>query len=246
MFHIRPLIFLLALLSPFAQAEYQKIVLPLGPKGSDATLHYFIFSDSKNDLTIIDQREDHPYQNLEAVMLAKNCIAGCNGGFYHPNREPVGLVVAEGKKSGTPHQKSSITSATLYAEKGKIHLIRSHSFAKKKAPLPKNLLQTGPFLIEHSQLIKGLSDRRYARRTFIATDGKGKWIIAYTPPTTLTQLANVLSKPNTIPGFPIKAAANLDGGSSSGLWVQQAHNPLYFREIKRVINFIGITPKPSL
>lgn len=177
-------------------------------------------------------------------MKAHNCIGGSNGGFFDPQFQPLGEVIASGQKSGRPNLASSLTSGVLYQKGNTIAIERSKTFyaAEKTA---NQLLQTGPFLIENSRPVAGLSNRRFARRTFIATDGKGNWILAYTPPTTLFQLAQSLAKSESNLGLKIKVALNLDGGSSSALWIHKGNdnNPLYLKEFKPVSNYIGIVRK---
>ena len=241
---MRSLLFiLLASLLDSAHAQYASIDLPLGPRSSSATLHYFIFSSSTHTLKVIDQGKEKRFADLDAAMRANGCIAGCNGGFFHPNGTPLGLVIANGRMTGNTKNTSSLTSATLYVENDMIRLIRSRTFASKSAPLPRNVIQTGPYLIESGKRTTGLSNKNSARRTFIANDGRSRWLIGHTPPTTLSQLANILAKPDAIPGFRIRFAANLDGGSSSALWVRRPQAPLYFRELRQIQNFIGIVPK---
>ena len=93
--------------------------------------------------------------------------------------------------------------------------------------------------------MKGLSDRRSARRTVIATDGKGNWFLAATPAITLAQLATSLSKSEERFGFKIKTALNLDGGSSTSLWFDRGEDksPFYLREYKPVANYLGLVAK---
>lgn len=227
-----------------AQAQYGKTSLPLGPNATAGTMQYFKFSTKTHSLTIIDQGLGEPlYRNLDAAMRRNDCVAGCNGGFFHRDGKPLGLVISNGRVQGVNNLDSSLTSGTIYVVDGAIRLERSTLFSAKRPPLLRHVLQTGPYLVEGSRGVAGLSSKRFSRRSFLATDGKGNWMIAYTPPTTLAQLGAVLSQKGAIPGFQISHAINLDGGSSSGLWIRKDNNPLYFREVSQVRSFIGITKK---
>ena len=232
------------ILGPSLHAQYGKVTLPLGPNGTSGTLHYFKFSAGTHTLKVVDQGTGAPlYRDLDSAMRANGCVAGCNGGFFHRNGKPLGLVISNGRVQGSNNLDSSLTSGTIYVENGSIRLVRSSVFSAKRPPLPRHVLQTGPYLVEGSRVVAGLSPKRFSRRSLLATDGKGNWMIAYTPPTTLAQLGAVLSKKGVIAGFQISHAINLDGGSSSGLWVRKDNNPLYFREVSKVRNFIGVTKK---
>ena len=225
-------------------AQYGQVTLPLGPNGTVGTLHYFKFSNKTHTLKVIDQGLGAPlYRNLDSAMRGNGCVAGCNGGFFHRNGKPLGLVISNGRVQGANNLDSSLTTGTIYVENGSIHLVRSHVFSAKRPPLLRHVLQAGPYLVDGGEKAGGLSAKRFSRRSFLANDGKGNWMIAYTPPTTLSQLGSVLAKSGVLHGFQIRNAINLDGGSSSGMWIRRDNNPLYFREVAQVRNFLGVAKK---
>lgn len=224
-----------------ASAHYEKAVIEISPNGRTGALHLFVFQERYSNLKVI---ESGPQKDLASAMKAHKCIAGCNGGFFHPDMKPLGQVIASGKATGKPDLSSSLTSGVFYQIGGKLALERSAAFFKK-GQKASQLIQSGPFLIENRATVTGLSDRKFARRTVVATNGKGDWFLAYTPPITLAQLAKSLPKAVSDMGFQIQTALNLDGGASSALWIRkgQDNNPFYLKEIKPVANFIGISPR---
>lgn len=226
-------------LPTFAQLKRGELIV--SPQGRTATTQYYRFSSETVSLKVIPKGK---FPDLNSAMKAHNCIAGSNGGFFDPSYQPLGLVISDSRTSGRKNLSSSLTSGVIYQTKNSLTIERAKSFFKKSI-VPEQLLQTGPFLIEKGEIIKGLSDRRYARRTFIATNDQGEWILAYTPPTTLAQLAKSLADSKETYGFQIKTALNLDGGSSSALWVKKGekNNPFYLKERKPVANFIGLIAK---
>ena len=63
---------------------------------------------------------------------------------------------------------------------------------------------------------------------------------------TLAELGVILADPALVPtGMKIKRALNLDGGSSTALWVQRpgAEAPFYLSEFGIVRDFVGIVPR---
>ena len=231
---------LLLLATQIGSAQYRSTQLPLGPNGNIGTLHHYKFSNSTHTLKVIAQNAGQTtYRNLDSAMRAHASLAGVSGGPTLRNGQPLGLVIANGRVTGTQSQQ---TPATLYIEEGSIRLISSSVFQAKKKPLPRDVIQTGPFLITSGKAQANLNTRTYSRHTFIATDGRGTWILAYTPPCTQSQLAKVLSS-NKIDGIRIQYASILNSGSASGLWINRPNTPLYFREANRLHNYLGITKR---
>ena len=232
----------MVLLSGAAHAGYKQIEVPIGPKGTDGTLHLYLFDSRRYSLKIIDQGgvRSQTYRDLEHAMQAHNCVAGSNGGFFGKDGNPLGLVVADGRRSGKPNRASDLTSGVLFQDGARLRIMRASSYFQN-GDNPYQLLQTGPFLVENGKAVEGLSAKRHARRTFILTDGGNQWAIGYAPPTTLAQLAATLAQHKQFTPFKVQTALNLDGGSSSGLWVKRGdHLPLYLREIRPIRNFVGI------
>ena len=224
--------------------EYLQVNLPLGPRGSVSSFHYFVFSTKDHTLRVIDQGSGaRRYKNLESAMRANGCVAGMSGVDFGRNGKPPGLLIAAGLVRGRADPKAAEAAATLYAEKGQIRLVRSSVFNAKAPPLPREVIQTGPYLIEGGKLASDLDGGSFTRRSVIATDGKGKWLIAYTPPTSQVQLATVLSLPSSLENFNIVSAVEVAQGSLAAMWCRLPHAPLYFREIDPLPSFIGIAEK---
>jgi hypothetical protein len=79
------------------------------------------------------------------------------------------------------------------------------------------------------------------RRTFVATDGKGKWMIGTCNRISLSGLARLLARGDVIPELRIETAMNLDGGPSSGLWSNDAKGQVFeFKEASKVKNVIAL------
>ena len=242
----RHLLLLLALcFSGSAMAQYAQFSLPVGSSGRKGTVHLFFFDSRKVTLKIIDQGglTDQKYKNLGHAMQSFNCVAGCNGGFFTPEGKPLGLAIADGKSSGTKNLGSSLASGLLILDGAQFSIERSKKFFQPNPKLPRQLLQSGPFLVENGKKVGELSTKRFSRRTFILTDGGNRWAIGYCPSTSLDQLGTVLADSKSFANFNVASALNLDGGSSSGLWVKTEHRPFYLHEIKPVRNFIGLIAK---
>ena len=227
------------------RAEYARVDIRVHASGAKGTLHLYFFDDRRAGLRVIDQGgiENQKYRNLEAAMKAHKCLAGCNGGFFGKDGNPLGLVIAGGKQSGAVNLQSSLTSGVLGQGVGQPFIERAASYFGQGRKNHENVLQSGPLLVEKGKLVGGLSNRRYSRRTFVLTDGANRWAIGHSPAITLKHLGEALADPKTFSGFNVATALNLDGGSSSGLWISKEHRPFYLREFNSVRNFVGVVRK---
>lgn len=201
----------------------------------EVRLKIVVFDTQKYGIKIVDQPGDRV--RLDAAMLANNCIAGVNGGFFHPGFKPAGLVVSGGKVANSK-EKADLLSGVLASTNGKLQILRSSEF--KLTPATTEGIQAGPFLVDGHNPVAGLQGTRIARRTIALTDGKHRGaLVILMDPVTLEDAAKILASPGVITEFKISRALNLDGGKSSGIWVKTTP-PYYSREFSEVRNFVGI------
>ena len=209
--------------------------------GDTATLHFVSFDANRQTFAVYDQGE-LGRASLAETMAAHHCLAGVNGGYFQPDFEPVGLLVADGKLVRGP-SRARLLSGALVVTDHHITLRRSTE------PLPgmhaRHAVQSGPFLVEGGRPVPGLNNARSARRTAVFTDGNRRWGLVSTSALTLEELGSVLADPPLLPGGgKIERALNLDGGSSTSLWVEQpGQAPLSLREFGIVRDFVGIVPR---
>lgn len=174
-------------------------------------------------------------------MTGISAIAGVNGGFFNPAFEPLGLVIADGKRAGA-WQRSSLLGGVVVVRKDRLMLLWRDEF--KDAADIRQLLQAGPRLVNHGTAITGLEADRRRPRTFIATDNAGRWLIGIAQSTSLAHLAQILATPGLVPGVEIDRALNFDGGRSTGLWLRTAEGKTaYEEEISTVRNFVAVVPR---
>ena len=86
-----------------------------------------------------------------------------------------------------PFERAKLLSGVLAVRKGRIELVRSGQF--KTGSDVQEALQAGPWLVEKGAPVAGLDDKRSARRTIVANDGKGQWALIATSPVTLADAA---------------------------------------------------------
>jgi hypothetical protein len=93
--------------------------------------------------------------------------------------------------------------------------------------------------------VRGLSPENSRRRTFVLHDGDRWFALGMSDAVTLAELGEVLARADFSPGRPIHRALNLDGGTSSGLYLNRgtAGEPLHVEPFKTVRNFLAIVPR---
>ncbi len=224
---------------------YAKRIASRADDGTQVTVHLAFFTSRSFRLEVIDQGNGPgpAYRTLTDAFRANGCAAGVNGGFFHENWRPAGLMITQGNRVNA-FESAKLLSGVLYSDARGIHLVRRAQF--QDDPGITALLQTGPYLVEHSAAVRGLSPSDPRRRTFIATDWRGRWVLgASVTPLTLAELGECLASSGALTGWTVDRAINLDGGSSTGFFFDRGAggSPVAISPGKRVRNLLGIVPR---
>ena len=221
-----------------ASAEHRQIVITESEMNERATLDLALFSSKSATLRVIDSPSGE--NDLATLMPREDCLAGVNGGYFDPEKKPVGLLISDGNLVA-PLRKARLLSGVLVVSNGRVQLLRVAEYSTKSKATA--ALQCGPFLVDRGQPVPGLNDTRPARRTFIVTGGSDRAAIGFCSGVTLAQLGAILATPGIISGLKVQRALNLDGGSSSAFWFSGEHGPFSISEQKTVRNFVAVVPK---
>lgn len=201
-----------------------------------------LFDDRHFTLKVIDQPEDFAGGGrITHCMRQAGAVAGVNGGFFTPEFTPMGLMIADGRSTGTWQVNKLLTGAVMGGGKGPRLLWNAEARGRLGAD---QFLQAGPRLVDAGQAVGGLERARHTTRTFIATDGGHRWIFGLARGTSLGELADTLASAEVVPGFRIERALNLDGGRSSALYYRAAdgreHSDPGWSTVR---NYLGIVPR---
>jgi uncharacterized protein YigE (DUF2233 family) len=201
-----------------------------------AELHVVTFSPKTNSLAVMDNPQGAYDTGTAAVK--RGALAAVNGGYFQPDHTPLGLVVRKGVEIH-PLEHARLLSGLVAVTSREIALHRVSEY--KPSASVREALQAGPFLVDGGKTVPGLEATRSARRTvvFSTTDGRFGLLIAQT--VTLADLAAILTQPGVAPSGKITRALNLDGGTSTALWVR-GDPPFYAREWKPVRTYLAIVP----
>lgn len=204
-----------------------------------AELHVVAFSEKTHTLAVIDDADGSA--TLASAAEKRGALAAVNGGYFHPDRAPLGLVVSGGRTLH-PLERAKLLSGMVVVSKDGMNLRRVGEF--KMSPSVKEALQAGPFLVDGGKAVPGLNASRNAMRTVVCTLGADRTALVTCDWVTLAETAQILLTPGVWPeGRKVSRALNLDGGSSTGLWVRGEGEPFYLREGKDVRNYLAVVAR---
>lgn len=219
--------------------------------GGHAWLHEFsasghewqiiLFDSHHYRLRVIDQPDSWAGGGaIDDTLHAAGAIAGVNGGFFSPDFTPLGLMITNGRKTGS-WQANKLLTGSIAVSGMTPHLYwNAESRGDSSAT---HFLQAGPRLVDASRPIPNLERTKNVPRTFIATDGGHLWALGIVRSTSLGELSNLLATTDLIPGFHIQRSLNLDGGRSTAIHAQFSDGQSITEPgWSTVRNYLGIVP----
>lgn len=202
-----------------------------------ARLHVVTFSAKTHSFALMDDPANA--YDLASAARKRGAAAAVNGGYFQPDRTPLGLRVRQSREIH-PLERAKLLSGLLTVSADRIALVRVGEF--KRTNTLREAVQCGPFLVDSGKPVAGLNTTRTDARTAIIGDGTGHWGLVVSDAVSLADFGSILATPGIVPGMKIARALNLDGGSSTGLWVA-GDPPFYHRELRNVRDFVAIVPK---
>ncbi|HQV71220.1 MAG TPA: phosphodiester glycosidase family protein [Thermoflexales bacterium] len=163
-----------------------------------------------------------------------------NGGFYTPQNTPLGLLISDGVLTGQTYRGFGGMFSVRDGKPALQWLAKQPYAADKKIT---QATQSYPMLVWGGKKIDTIEDAgRRSFRTFVGMDKQGRVILgtAIVPLWTLTDLAQYLDNE---PLFALDSALNLDGGGSTGLWVNGVSDALLMDSFDPVPSVIVVTLK---
>lgn len=181
---------------------------------------------------IVDQEKTasfFPINQIYKTTLENNAFLGINGGFFLPNKKPLGLLVIDGKQV-SDYSHSHLLSGFIFINKEGVITITD-----RKEPYVdmNNAIQTGPFLIDLKGQIAVKPHPIKDRRTVLALTDNNDLLVIASNETTLFDLATLLhDHPDWLGVKKIRVAINLDGGTSTAMSLfLPSQQPLIIPEI---------------
>lgn len=199
-------------------------------------IHVFRIDLHKNQLGIVLAKDlAKPDASMQAFTQHSHALIALNGGFFSPNKIPLGLRLSD---QNILNPLKRISWWWIFSIKQHTATITSPYEFRRQNKVD-FAIQTGPRLLISGQ-IPALKPG-FANRSALGIDAKGRILIVVTEnlPMTTTDLAHTLKNP------PLKCvdAINLDGGSSSQLYANLPNLKLDVPGFAQVSDAIVVKPR---
>src|SRR5205807_9993111 len=113
-----------------------------------ATLDEVSFAPKTHTFAVMDN-PDGAF-DLGSACAKRGALAGVNGGYFQPDRTPLGLLVRKGAQIH-PLEKGKLLSGVVSVTPSGIAIQRTAAF--RLSPAVRDALQAGPFLVEGGKKI---------------------------------------------------------------------------------------------
>jgi uncharacterized protein YigE (DUF2233 family) len=142
-----------------------------------------------------------------------------NGGYFTPENQTTGLLISDGQTWGNIYGDFAGLFAVTADEQVSVRWLRDHPYDPTE-PLTQAVMSF-PVLVKPGRVMGFPADADAgtpARRTVVAQDNQGQILFIAAPRGTLSlhQMAVFLTESD----LEIDVALNLDGGFSTGLWLE--------------------------
>jgi uncharacterized protein YigE (DUF2233 family) len=148
-------------------------------------------------------------------MQQEHAAAIINGGYFDQNDQTTALVISNGQTYGSTY--SGFGGMLSMDRNGHINLRSLHQQPYNSSESLTQAIQCSPMLVMGSKRTQFNATPAQSRRSMVAVDKNGKLLFISSPDDifSLDQLADLLVSSD----LSISTALNLDGGASTGLYV---------------------------
>lgn len=175
--------------------------------------------------------------HVSALAAQRRAVLAINGGFFTPTFQSLGLLV-DRRRVLNPLRRADW--GVLYVKSGSAALVHTKQFRKTMAV--DFAIQAGPRLVVNGAPLK--LKEQWAHRTAIGIADPHHLVVVATRAAILTRtLAETFAKSEADGGFGCRFALNLDGGSSTQLYLNTAKLRLNLRGLARVANAVAFIPR---
>ena len=217
--------------------EYAKLT----PKELGKTLHVLRVDLKNFSLQPIDARKlGSSVLSVKDMASKTKALAVINANFFDKTNRPLGLILKDGKILNGFHPTRWYAAILFSKNRAKI----TKAFKKSQIKGYPNGLQAGPRLVIWGKTPKLKNES--SPKSAVGIDSKGRvLLIASTGNIEIGNLARYLAKPTSKGGLGLSNAMNLDGGSSTQLFIKAGNINENISGLNRVPVGLGVFKKPS-
>jgi uncharacterized protein YigE (DUF2233 family) len=227
-----------------AAAKWQPLAKGIGElvvkQAPVADLHVYRLPQASVQMRVLEQLSPNGTP-ADVVGKAAKAALVINGGFWWIKDDgsiaPNGLLIVDGQKRA-PAKTCSVCGGVLYADKKGLHLERSGPAVPGKTA--EAALQSGPLLVAPGGKI-GIRKPGgpEAGRSAICLAGDTIYVFAIFNSLTMLETAELLQAPVAEGGFGCDRAVNLDGGTSTQVYVDLPGHQAMVGYPRPVQNFVA-------
>jgi exopolysaccharide biosynthesis protein len=184
-------------------------------------------SASDTDIVVITRLDPHKVHitvgynanqplTMNEWMRETGARAIINGGYFDENNQPTGLLISNGQVVGSSYKGFGGMLAVDKQGNVSLRSLSEQPYDPDTEQL-QQATQSSPMLMIGGKRTHFSANSTSQRRSVVATDTRGRLLLIISPGQafTLDQMANLLASSD----LSIKDALNLDGGTSTGLYV---------------------------
>ncbi len=209
-----------------------------------ADMHVYRLAQQAVEMRVLEQLQPTG-SSADQVGAAAKAALVINGGFWwikdDSSLAPNGLLIVNGQKRA-PAKKCSVCSGVLFADKKGAHLDWAKAAASAKGI--GSALQAGPLIVNPgSKVGMRKPGGPEAARSAICLSGDQIYVFAIFNPLTLQETGQLLQAPVAEGGFGCERAINLDGGTSTQVFVNVLGHKQMIGFPRPVQNFVAFFAK---
>ena len=192
--------------------------------GSGERLQLVRLNPNQIRLRVIYQ-PSHPRRISEWATALPHALLIINAGYFTPQMQTTGLIISDGRAFGRPYDDFAGMLAVTAQDQITLRWLKTWPYRSDEALV--QAVQSFPVLVKPGRVMGFPADAdqgQRARRTVIAQDTTGHLILLVSPNPyfSLHELAVWLTESD----LELDIALNLDGGTSTGLWIRGHDEPI--------------------
>lgn len=167
----------------------------------------------------VDYQPDQPL-SMQQWMQKEHALALINGGYFDGQDHATGMVISGGQAYGTSYAGFGGMLDVTASGKVQLRSLRDHPYDSSENLT--DATQCTPMLLINGQRTQFNADKKASPRSVVALDKQGRLLFIASPGLSfsLDDMATLLQHSD----LNLLTALNLDGGSSTGLYVNGSQN----------------------